>query len=265
MAKLSGTILFIHGMYMTPLCWERWVPWFEGLGYRCLAPPWPGRGESPETLRSRHPDPGLGGLTLATVVGEMERVISELPEPPILIGHSMGGLVAQLLLQKGRAAAAVAIDSAPPAGVLSWKWSFLKSNWPHITPFAPLSLPIAITPERFAYAFAATLPAAEQRAAFERYTVPESRRVPRQSLTAFARVDFAKSHGPLLFIAGSSDNIIPASLNRKNYRLYAASPSLAAFREFRGRTHFIIGQAKWEEVAAYAASWLEDPRPGEGA
>lgn len=263
MAKQSSTIAFIHGMYMTPLCWERWVPWFETRGYRCLAIPWPGRGAPPEALRGLRPDPQLTRLTLRSVVDEMELAVAALPEKPILIGHSMGGLVAQLLLQRGRAAAAVAIDSAPPAGLMSAKWSFLKSNWPHITPFASMETPVAMNLRRFAYAFANGLPAAVQADAFDRYVVPESRRVPRQSLGSLARVDFRKAHEPLLLIAGSADHIIPASLNKKNFRRYTRSGSIAAYREFAGRTHFIIGQEGWEEVAGFIASWLEDPRPGE--
>jgi pimeloyl-ACP methyl ester carboxylesterase len=262
MAIQSRTIVFIHGMYMTPLCWENWIPWFEKRGYRAHSPAWPGRDEKPETLRSRHPDPRLAELTLDSIVDHLAGFISGLPEKPVLIGHSMGGLVAQLLLQKGIAAAAVAVDSAPPAGLISARWSFLKSNWPHITPFASLDLPVVMTFERFSYAFANTLPAEKQRAAFERYVVPESRRVPRQSLTSTARVDFQRPHEPLLFIAGSSDHIIPASLNRKNARRYAHPASLTAFREFPGRDHFIIGEEGWEEVAGFIASWLENPKAG---
>ena len=136
------------------------------------------------------------------------------------------------------AAAAVAIDSAPPFGVLTTKWSFLKSNWPHITPFALLSHPIEMTFERFQYTFVNTLPLAEQRAAFERYIVPESRRVPRESLTA--KIDFKKPHAPLLLIAGSTDNIIPASLNKANTAKYPRTSSVTDFKEFAGRTRFIV-------------------------
>ena len=139
---------------------------------------------------------------------------------PIIIGHSMGGLAVQLFLQKDLGVAGVAIDSAPPMGVFTTKWSFLKSNWPHITPFVSQSSPIEMTFERFQYTFVNTLPLTEQRAAYERYVVPESRRVPRESLTA--KVDFKKPHPPLLLIAGSADNIIPASLNKSNHAKYKA-------------------------------------------
>jgi len=252
----SKTIVFIHGMYMNPLCWEKWVDYYQAKGYHCLAPAWPGRDQPVDTLRKRHPDPQLGKLTLSDVVDHITETIKALDDKPILIGHSMGALIVQLLLQRDLAAAGVAIDSAPPMGVITTRWSFLKSNWPHITPFVSQSSPIEMTFERFQYTFVNTLPLADQKAAYEKYVLPESRRVPRESLTA--RVDFKKPHPPLLLIAGSADNIIPASLNQTNYTKYKASPSTTDFKEFAGRTHFIIGQQGWEQVADYVLAWLNE-------
>ena len=252
----AKTVVFIHGMYMNPLCWEHWVDRFQSQGYRSLAPAWPGRDQSIDVLRQRHPDPQLGQLTLSDVLAQFTDFIQRLDEKPIVIGHSMGALVTQLLLNRDLAAAAVAIDSAPPFGVLTTRWSFLKSNWPHITPFKSLSHPIEMTFERFQYTFVNTLPLAEQRAAYERYVVPESRRVPRESLTA--RINFKKPHPPLLLIAGSADHIIPASLNKSNYAKYRSSPSITDFKEFAGRTHFIVWQQGWEEVADCVLGWLSE-------
>lgn len=252
----SRTVLFIHGMYMNSLCWEQWVPYFQARGYKCLAPDWPGRDKPVATLRKDHPDPQLSQLTLRRVLEHFTDIIKAQDEKPVLIGHSMGGLAVQLLLQKDLAAAGVAIDSAPPMGVLTTRWSFLKSNWPHITPFVSQSSPIEMTFARFQYTFVNGLPLEEQRAAYERYVVPESRRVPRESLTA--RVDFRRLHPPLLLIAGSADNIIPASLNKSNHARYKASSSVTGFKEFAGRTHFIIGQKNWEEIADTILSWLDE-------
>jgi pimeloyl-ACP methyl ester carboxylesterase len=252
----SRTVLFIHGMYMNSLCWEEWVPYFQARGYKCLAPDWPGRDKPVATLRKDHPDPQLSQLTLRRVLEHFTDIIKALDEKPVLIGHSMGGLAVQLLLQKDLAAAGVAIDSAPPMGVLTTRWSFLKSNWPHITPFVSQSSPIEMTFARFQYTFVNGLPLEEQRAAFERYVVPESRRVPRESLTA--RIDFRRLHPPLLLIAGSADNIIPASLNKSNHARYKASSSVTGFKEFAGRTHFIVGQKNWEEIADTILSWLDE-------
>lgn len=252
----TKTIVLVHGMYMTPLCWEQWIDYYRAKGYRCLAPAWPGRDQLIDALRKQHPDPQLGKLTLSKVLEHLTDTIKTLDEKPILIGHSMGGLAVQLLLQRELAAAGVVIDSAAPMGVFTAKWSFLKSNWPHITPFVSQSNPIEMTFARFQYTFVNTLPLAEQRAAYERYVVPESRRVPRESLTA--RIDFKKAHPPLLLIAGSADHIIPASLCKSNYAKYRSSPSVTGFKEFAGRTHFIIGQKNWEEIADYVLTWLDE-------
>lgn len=252
----TTAIVFIHGMYMNSLCWEHWLPYFQVQNYRCLAPDWPGRDRPIDVLRKAHPDPQLGQLTLRGVLEHFAAIIRTLDEKPILIGHSMGALAVQLLLQKGLAAAGVAIDSAPPMGVFTTRGSFLKSNWPHITPFVSQSSPIEMTFARFQYTFVNTLPLEEQRAAYDRYVVPESRRVPRESLTA--RIDFKKPHPPLLLIAGSADNIIPSSLNKSNHAKYRASSSTTDFKEFAGRTHFIIGQKGWEEVADFILAWLNE-------
>jgi pimeloyl-ACP methyl ester carboxylesterase len=252
----ARTIAFIHGMFMTPLCWEDWIPYFQAKGYACLAPAWPGRDQPIETLRANHPDPQLGRLTLSRVVQHMGSTIRNLSEKPILIGHSMGGLVVQLLLQQDLGAAGVAIDSAPPMGVFTPQWSFIRSNWPAITPFASRGRPVRLSFEQFRYAFVPTLPPKDQRAVYDRYAVPESRRVPLESLTGAARIDFRKPHAPLLLIAGSADHIIPPALNRSNFRRYGRSASPTDFKEFAGRDHLIIGEKNWQEVADYIGAWL---------
>ena len=254
----SKTIVFIHGMFMTALCWEKWLPYFQGQGYTCLAPNWPGRDKPVEALRQDHPDGQLGRLGLADVVDHFEKIIRALPEKPLLIGHSMGGLVTQLLLQRDVAAAGVAIDSAPPAGVFTPSWSFLKANFPMINPFVSGSTPRSMPFADFQYAFVNTLPLAEQQADYQRYVIPESRKVPRDSLISAGAIDFKKEHAPLLLIAGAADHIIPTGLNKINYEKYHASASASRtdFKEFPGRVHFIIGQTGWEEVAGYVAGWL---------
>ncbi len=250
-------IVFIHGMFMTPLCWENWIAYYGFKGYTCFAPPWPGREQSIDVQRKKHPDPELGRVNLQAVVECMETAIQPVGGKPVLIGHSMGGLVVQLLLQKGLGSAGVAIDPAPPQGVFSTAWSFLKSNFPSINPLIPATRPIEMTFERFQYAFVNTLPMDQQRAAYDRYVVPESRGVPKQSLTSVARVDFKKPHDPLLITAGEKDHIIPASLNKTNYEKYKAGNSVTDFKAFAGRDHFVIGEPGWQEVADFILAWLE--------
>ncbi len=202
------------------------------------------------------PDSKLGKLNLADILDHLTKKIQALDEKPILIGHSMGGLATQILNQRGLASAAVAIDSAPPAGVFTTEFSFLKANWGHVTPFANPNSPVIMTFERFQYAFVNGMPLDEQRNAFDKYVVPESRAIPRQSLTSVAKIDFKKEHTPLLLIAGGADHIIPASLTKTNYEKYKAGPSITDFKEFAGRNHFLLGQKGWEEVADYVLGWL---------
>ncbi|MGL5003251.1 MAG: esterase/lipase family protein, partial [Casimicrobium sp.] len=173
----SRQVLFIHGMYMTPLCWDAWRARFADRGFQTQTPGWVSRSSDPQVLRNRHPDRSLGRLTLASVLDDYRSLMAALPDKPILIGHSMGGLIVQLLLQEGLAHAAVAIDSAPPMGVFTTKFTFLKANWPHLSPFARPGHPVKLSFKQFRYAFVNELPEMVQREAFERHCVPESRRI----------------------------------------------------------------------------------------
>jgi len=253
---MKKSVVFIHGMYMTALCWENWVRYFQERGYDARAIAWPGRDRTVEALNAAHPEAELGRLTLRAVVDDLEQSIRKLEPAPALVGHSMGGLVVQLLLGRGVGAAGVAIDSAAPAGLFSPQWSFLRSNFPHINPLAPQGTPIRMSFERFQYAFANGLPLEVQRGAYERYVVPESRRVPAGSLGADGRIDFRKPHAPLLLIGGGADHIIPPALNRANARRYSDPTSITDYREFPGRTHLTIAQPDWESVAAAVCEWL---------
>jgi pimeloyl-ACP methyl ester carboxylesterase len=173
----TKTIVFIHGMFMTSLCWEGWQKYYEAKGFKVVALNWPGRGEPVKALRKKHPDAELGKLTLAKVVEHFAQYIEKHHENPIIIGHSMGALVTQILINRGMGAAGVAINSAPPAGVFTTKWSFIKSNFPMITPFVSKSIPHLMSFEQFQYAFVNTMPLAEQKKAYEHFVVPESRRI----------------------------------------------------------------------------------------
>jgi len=252
----SVRVVFLHGMFMTHRCWDGWVERYTKLGVTCEAPPWPHHEASPPEIRAKHPDPKLGALTLPDVVEAMARVVSA-GEKPVLIGHSMGGLIVQLLLARGLGVAGVGIDSAPPAGVVAFSWSFIKSNWGVINPFANVNEAFLPSPAQFKYAFAHTLPEAEVASIYEQQVTPESRRVGRGPLSGAAKIDFTQPRPPLLLVAGSDDHIVPTALNRANWHKQRRSPGGCEFREFPGRVHYILGQSGWEEVADFVLEWVK--------
>ena len=254
MAVSSKTIVFIHGLFMNPLCWSEWVNFFSMKGFTCHTPAYPFHEGNPPSLRQTvHPD--LGQLTLKNVIGHLSEYIDKLPEKPIIIGHSMGGLITQKMIAEGRGTAGVCISSAPPKGIFSFKWSFLKSNLPVINPFKVNSVCLPSV-NWFQYAMCQNLTQEQTAREFDRLFIPESRNIPRSSAGSHGYIDFKKPHEPLLFIAGEEDHIIPSSLNRKNFYAYTDRNSKTDFKEFPHRTHHICAQQGWQEVATFALDWM---------
>ena len=253
----TKTIVLIHGLFVSKHSWQPWVEYYQAKGYTVLTPAWPGRDQSVAELKQRANDPALAQHTLKESIDYHVKFVQSLPEKPIVIGHSMGGLITQILANRQLISAGVAIDSAPPQGVISTKWSFIKSALPMLNPFRSTSKPFMMPFEHFQYTFVNGMPLAEQQAIYQSQVVPESLHNLRQSLTSVSRVDFKAEHAPLLLIAGEIDHIIPASLNYSNYRKYRNSKSLTDFKQFAGRNHYIVGQPNWQEVAEYALNWVE--------
>lgn len=257
------TIVFIHGAWMTPLCWGRFVRFFEERGHICIAPGWPYRDRPLDELR-RAPSPRLAGLGVGDIVAHYERLIADLDEPPIMIGHSFGGLFVQMLVDRGLGMAGVAIDPAPPRGVRSLYWSSLQSNKGVLLTWCGWRRIVRLSFPDFRYAFVHTLGYREQRAAYDEHVVPETGRIFFQAALASIdlhptlRVDFANgTRPPLLLIAGEDDHIVPAAMVRETYHKYRNGPAYIELMEFARRTHWIIAQDGWDEVAGYIAEWLE--------
>jgi len=250
----TATVVFIHGMYMNGLSWQPWVDRAQARGHTCHAPSWPYHDGQPRVLR-RQIDPALGRLTFGAVTDHLKAFIDTLPERPALVGHSIGGLAVQKLVNDGYATAGVAISSAPARGVLSGDPHFVRANFPHLNPAAG-NAPVQMTPKRFHYAFANTMTADASRLAFDQYVVPESRNVPRSTLTGQGRIDLRRSHPPLLFLAGDSDHLTPLAMVKRNVRAYRRSVGVVDFTEFGHRSHLICNQDGWEEVADAALDWL---------
>ena len=251
----SKTIVFVHGLFLNSKSWREWEIFFKEKGYTTFAPVFPGHEGNPSELRDIASE-NLGKVTFSDVVNHYEKFIQTLPDKPIIIGHSMGALVAQKLVEKELAEAAVAISSAPPKGVITLKFSFAKSNMPLLNPFKGNSVHYP-TKKWFHYAFTNTLSREESDSIFDKFVVPESRNIPRETLKKAGKIDFNKPHEPMLFISGREDHIIPASLNKKNFKKYKNEKSLREHKIFEGRDHFICGEDGWDEVANYVYNWIK--------
>ncbi len=250
----SKTIVFIHGLFMNPKSWDSWKKYFEAKGYTCYAPAYAYHEGEPSDLR-KIINADLGKLTFGQVIDSLAKFIDKLPEKPILIGHSMGGLAVQKLISMNKGVAGICIDAAAPKGISSFKWSFLKANIPTINPFKGNSVCMP-TVKWYNYAFCNTMTMEQTEVEFNKFVVPESRNIPRSSTKKDGYIDLKKPHSPLLFIAGEKDHIIPSSLNRKNFEAYKDKDSKKDFKEFPGRTHYICGQPNWQEVADYISIWI---------
>lgn len=260
---MSKTILFIHGAWLTSLSWENWMPYFEKKGYSTVAPEWPYRDASVEELRN-NTSPELAQIGVQELADHYEGIIRPMPEQPILIGHSFGGLIVQKLLDRGLGAAGVALDAVAPEGVLAVDWTVLKANssvlfrWMNWDKVLTMSFP------EFQYAFVNTFPEDQQKKYYDRYIVPETGRLFFQA--AFAqldphhalRVNFENpDRAPLLLIAGEEDHLVPAHVVQSNYEHHKKSSARTDMQEFAGRSHLITSQEGWEQVADYASNWLE--------
>lgn len=252
----SKTIVFITGAFVASSCWDEWRTFFEQKGYGCLIIPWPNKEERAEVLRSRHPDKAIASMRLAKLTDFYAKQIKLLPEKPILIGHSMGGLITQLLLQRNLAAAGVAIHPVAPQGVISFSLAMLRAVWGPLGFFTSVKKSFMMSFSQWQFAFTNGMPELAQKAAYEKYCIPESKLISRDGLTKAAHIDFTKYHAPLLITAGSDDHIVPAKLNYANYKKYK-SFSITEFKQFPGRNHFVLGQPTWREDAQYIYEWLQ--------
>lgn len=231
---------------------------FAARGYTCVAPAWPFLDHPVEQLQ-RAPDPRFGRLGIGEIVDNYAAIIRELGTEPILVGHSFGGLFVQMLLDRGLGAAGVAIDPAPPKGVLPGMNS-VRAGLPVLLNWNSWQRVRRMSFKHFQWAWVHTLSEPEQRAAY-RQVIPTSGRLFLQALLApltdVTKVNYRNGQrAPLLIIAGELDRTVEAATNLANFRRYARSTAVTDYREFPGRTHWIIGQPGWEEVADHAMDWL---------
>jgi pimeloyl-ACP methyl ester carboxylesterase len=255
------TIVLVHGLWMTPRSWEGWKAYYEAKGFRVLTPAYPGFDVEVEALREN--TDVIANLTVPETVDHLAEVIESLETPPIIMGHSFGGTLTQLLLARGLGAAAVVMDSAPTEGVRVSPLSQVKSLFPALKNPANLHRAVGFTQQEFHYAFTNTLSRAESDKVWERYAIA----APGNWVWAYGLianfkpghqetwVDYDADRAPLLFIGGEKDHIMPPSVNKSNAKHYAKSPAVTEYYEFAGRDHWTCGAPGWEAVADHALDW----------
>jgi pimeloyl-ACP methyl ester carboxylesterase len=251
------TIVLIPGLWMTALSWEHWVRHYTDKGYCVIPANWPGMEGDIEQLR--RDSSSFAGLGVAEVVDHYEQIIHELETPPIIIGYGFGGLVTQILLDRGWGAAGVGIASAPVKGVARLPLSVLKLAF-SVLGKSLSNETASLTAEQFHHAFANSLTETESLDAFKRYTMPAPNRVLLQ--TAFANftrhtaitVNFRNdTRAPLLLVAGGKDRIVPSSIVKANFDLYRESKAETDYKEFSDQAHFTLLQET--RVADYVLGW----------
>jgi pimeloyl-ACP methyl ester carboxylesterase len=259
---VTRQIVFIHGLWLTSQSRENFETFFTDAGYNVVAPEWPRKhGDVDEIRRTSDRVAGLG---IAEIAGHYEAFIRGLDAPPILIGHSFGGLITMLLLDRGLGAAGVAIDPAPPRGIFNLPPRQLKAASPALLHPTKWRGVVALTFEQFTYGFVNTFAPEAARAAYERYAVPDTGRPLYEA--AFAnlnprtptRIDYTRTRAPLLITAGEKDNTVPASVSRSIYRKQRASPSRTDLVELAARPHLLMVGEGWEEAAASIERWLRE-------
>lgn len=259
-SSAADTIVLIHGLWMTPLSWEKWADRFQKLGFKVLAPAWPGLDRPIEELR-RDPS-AIAGLGITEIVDNYESIINGLDRPPIIMGHSFGGLITQILLDRGLGGAGVSISSAPAKGVIFLPFSTLKVSFPALSNPLNYHRAVPLTAEQFHYAFGNLLSEEESNRVFDRYAVPGPDHVLFQAALAnfnphaASTVDFHNdTRAPMLMLTGENDHISPPAVVEANFKLYRKSKAVTEYKVFPGHSHYILGEDGWEEVADYSLDW----------
>jgi len=265
-------LMLIHGAWLSARSWESFADYFDKRGFAVSAPEWPRKHGDVEELRE-HADE-LAGLGLTEIVDHYEALIHELDQPPVLIGHSFGGLIVELLLDRGLGRAGVALSPAPPKGILVLPFSSLKAASPALAHPSKRRGIVTLTLEEFTYGFVNTFTPEEAAAAYERYAVPETGRIFYEAgfanfaLHPTTDVHFKnEQRAPLLIVGAEKDHTVPASVSRAQYKKYEHSPARTEYLEFEGRPHLFIAGEGSDEVAASIDSWLDgvlDAAPAQG-
>lgn len=250
----TKTLFMIHGMFGGPWYWENYRGFFEKKGYRCVAATLPYHDMDPRGV----PDARLGTTSLLDYADALETEIRRLDAKPILMGHSMGGLLAQMLGSRGLAQALVLLTPASPAGIMAIRPSVVRSFWSTHLTWGFWRKPIRPTFGEAVYAVLHLVPEQERRAIYDRLVYESGRTVLEIGHWIFdarhaSRVDETQVTCPVLVVAGREDRITPAAVVRRVAEKYKP---VATYREFDHHAHWVVGEPGWQEIAEYVATWL---------
>lgn len=253
---MGRTLFMIHGMCGTPSVWEDWSGWFSDRGWRCITPALRYHDMHPD----EGPDPRLGRVSLNDYAGDLEQQLRALPEQPVVIGHSMGGLLAQRLAARGLARRAVLLTPAAPAGILALRWSVIRSFLSYFTRWGFWKKPHRFTFPEASHGILSQLDEQEQRRVYDTLVYESGRAVFETGLWVLDRLRAAAvPKGPLpcpaLVIGARKDRIVPAAVVRRTAERYGES---ARYLELPHHAHWVLGEEGWEDICARVAAWLED-------
>jgi alpha-beta hydrolase superfamily lysophospholipase len=255
-------LMLVHGAWLTSGSWGNFIEYFDSRGFEVSAPEWPRKQETAAGQREATED--IKGLGLTEVVDHYESQIRLLDEPPILIGHSTGGLIVELLLDRGLGRAGVAMSPAPPKGIIVLPFATLKAAAPALAHPSKWHGVVPLSLEEFTHGFVNTFSPEDAKAAYEKYAVPETGQVIYEAgfanfhLHPPTEIEFKKEgRAPLLVIGAEKDQTIPASLSKKNYEKYEDSAAQTDYIEFAGRPHMMMVAEGWEEIAAAIERWID--------
>jgi pimeloyl-ACP methyl ester carboxylesterase len=255
-------LMLIHGAWLSARSWDNYADYFAKRGFQVSAPEWPRKHGDVEEMRETAED--SAGLGVQEIVDHYADLIGALEQPPVLIGHSYGGLFVELLLDRGLGRAGVAMSPAPPKGILKLPFSTLKAASPALAHPSTRHGIVTLSPDEFTYGFVNTFSAEDAAAAYERYAVPETGQI-------FYEAGFANFHlhpptevhfknadrAPLLIVGADEDHTVPASLAKAQFKRYEGSSAKTDYLEFAGRPHLHMVAPDWQEVAEAIDSWLD--------
>lgn len=251
------SVFLIHGLWVTTDSWADFRRPWEAAGWTVLTPTWgPLKGRTAAELNAA-PPPELGGLSVGAIVDGLQADIAALPSPPLLVGHSFGGLFTQMLLDRGVGRAGIAINPAPIGGVIPG-WLTLTAALPPILRWNGWNRPYAMSRRRWAERFANAAPPKLQNASYDGYVIPAPGRVFYQAaFWAGTRIDPRRRTRPLLITESDRDRLVTPYLARAAYRLQQSSSAATDYLAFPGRSHLLLAEPGWEEVAAACIAWAE--------